>query len=64
MTYKDDEYYEKERTVQVNSTNYMTQEEVAEALGIKRQAVNNIEKLALRKLKYIITRKYTKDDLL
>jgi DNA-binding XRE family transcriptional regulator len=64
MTYKDDEYYEKERTVQVNSTNYMTQEEVAEALGIKRQAVNNIEKLALRKLKYIIARKYTKEDLI
>lgn len=64
MTYKDDEYYEKERTVQVNSTNYMTQEEVAEALGIKRQAVDNIEKLALRKLKYIIARKYTKEDLI
>jgi DNA-binding XRE family transcriptional regulator len=64
MTYKDDEYYEKERTIQLNNTNYMTQEEVAEVLGIKRQAVNNIEKNALRKLKYIITRKYTKGDLL
>jgi DNA-binding XRE family transcriptional regulator len=42
----------------------MTQEEVAEVLGVKRQAVNNIEKKALRKLKYIITRKYAKGDLL
>ena len=45
-------------------TDGMTQEEVAEVMGIKRQAVNNIEKLALRKLKYIIARKYTKGDLL
>jgi DNA-directed RNA polymerase sigma subunit (sigma70/sigma32) len=42
----------------------MSQHEVAEALGIKRQAVNNIEKKALRKLKYIITRKYKKEDFL
>ena len=64
MTYKDDEYYEKERTVQVNSTNYMTQEEVAEVLGMKRQQINSIEKLALRKLKYIIVRKHKREDLL
>ena len=55
---------EKENTQERLLTDGMTQEEVAEALGIKRQAVNNIEKKALRKLKYIITRKYTKGDLL
>ena len=42
----------------------MTQEEVAEALGMKRQTVNNIEKLALRKLKSRISKLYKKDDLL
>jgi DNA-binding XRE family transcriptional regulator len=42
----------------------MTQEEVAEALGIKRQAVNTIEKMALRKLKYRIMRLYKKEDLI
>jgi DNA-directed RNA polymerase sigma subunit (sigma70/sigma32) len=47
-----------------NNNNNMSQHEVAEALGIKRQAVNNIEKKALRKLKYIITRKYKKEDFL
>ena len=42
----------------------MTQEEVAEALGMKRQTVNNIEKLALRKIKNRLVRKYKKEDLL
>jgi len=42
----------------------MTQEEVAVALGMKRQTVNNIEKLALRKIKNKLARKYKKEDLL
>jgi DNA-directed RNA polymerase sigma subunit (sigma70/sigma32) len=42
----------------------MTQEEVAEVLGMKRQQVNNIEKLALRKIKNRLARKYKKEDLL
>ena len=42
----------------------MTQEEVAEVLGMKRQQVNNIEKLALRKLKSRLSRLYNKDDLI
>jgi len=45
-------------------TDGMTQEEVAEVLGVKRQAVNNIEKKALRKLKYMLVRKFRKEDLL
>jgi len=31
---------------------------------MKRQAVNNIEKLALRKIKNRLARKYKKEDLL
>ena len=42
----------------------MTQQEVAEALGMKRQTVNNIEKVALRKIKNKLARKYKKEDLL
>lgn len=42
----------------------MTQQEVADALGMKRQTVNNIEKLALRKLKSRLNRLYKKEDLL
>jgi len=42
----------------------MTQDEVAEALGMKRHQVDKLEKLALRKLKYIVLRKNKKEDLL
>jgi DNA-binding XRE family transcriptional regulator len=42
----------------------MTQQEVADALGMKRQTVNNIEKVALRKVKNRLARKYKKEDLL
>jgi len=42
----------------------MTQQEVAEALGMKRQTVNNIEKRALRKVKNKLNRLYKKEDLI
>ena len=42
----------------------MTQEEVGNVLGMKRQQVDKIEKLALRKLKSRINRLYKKEDLL
>lgn len=42
----------------------MTQDEVAEALGMKRHQVDKLEKLALRKLKYIVLRKNKKEDFL
>jgi DNA-directed RNA polymerase sigma subunit (sigma70/sigma32) len=42
----------------------MTQEEVGEVLGMKRQQVDKVEKLALRKLKSRINRLYKKEDLL
>lgn len=41
----------------------MTQQEVADAMGITRQAVQNIEKTALRKLKMaLLKRGFTLDD--
>ena len=64
MPKKESQQLKKEPQQERMLTDGMTQEEVAEVLGVKRQAVNNIEKNALRKLKYIITRKYTKGDLL
>jgi len=42
----------------------MTQQEVADALGMKRQTVNNIEKIALRKVKNKLNRLYKKEDLI
>jgi DNA-directed RNA polymerase sigma subunit (sigma70/sigma32) len=42
----------------------MTQEEVGEVLGMKRQQVDKVEKLALRKLKSRLSRLYNKDDLI
>jgi len=42
----------------------MTQEEVGEVLGMKRQQVDKLEKLALRKLKSRLSRLYNKDDLI
>lgn len=56
---------ELKKDVQERLTNDgMTQQEVADALGMKRQTVNNIEKLALRKIKNRLARKYKKEDLL
>ena len=53
------------RNTQERLTNEgMTQQEVADALGMKRQTVNNIEKVALRKVKNRLARKYKKEDLL
>jgi DNA-directed RNA polymerase sigma subunit (sigma70/sigma32) len=44
--------------------NYFTQAEVAEILQIPRFKVEQIERMALRKLAFIIKRKYKKEDLL
>ena len=53
------------RNTQERLTNEgMTQQEVADALGMKRQTVNNIEKVALRKVKNRLAKKYKKEDLL
>ena len=45
-------------------TDGMTQHEVADVLGISRSQVDTLEKKALRKLKYLLKTKYTKDDFL
>ena len=42
----------------------MTQQEVADALGMKRQTVNNIEKKAMLKVTRKLNRIYKKEDLL
>ena len=46
------------------SDNHFTQEEVAYILQIPRFKVEQIEKMALRKLAFIIKRKYKKEDVL
>jgi DNA-directed RNA polymerase sigma subunit (sigma70/sigma32) len=43
---------------------YMTQEEVAIELNLTRSKVDLIERIALRKLKYKMLKKYKKEDLL
>jgi DNA-directed RNA polymerase sigma subunit (sigma70/sigma32) len=44
--------------------NHFTQAEVAYILEIPRHKVEQIERLALRKLAFIIKRKYKKEDVL
>jgi len=46
------------------SDNHFTQEEVAYILQIPRFKVEQIERMALRKLAFIIKRKYKKEDVL
>jgi DNA-directed RNA polymerase sigma subunit (sigma70/sigma32) len=46
------------------SDNHFTQEEVAYILQITRFKVEQIERMALRKLAFIIKRKYKKEDVL
>jgi DNA-directed RNA polymerase sigma subunit (sigma70/sigma32) len=42
----------------------MTQHEVAEALDLTRSQVNTIEQMAIRKIKYLIKRKYKREDFI
>jgi len=45
--------------------NHMTQHEVAEVMGISRSQVDTIEKKALRKLKFALSRKnFNKNDFI
>ena len=46
------------------SDNYFPQEEVAYILQIPRFKVEQIERMVLRKLAFIIKRKYKKEDIL
>jgi DNA-directed RNA polymerase sigma subunit (sigma70/sigma32) len=47
-----------------NNEGYMSQEEVAIALGLSRNRISEIENKALRKLRYHIKWRYKKEDLL
>jgi DNA-directed RNA polymerase sigma subunit (sigma70/sigma32) len=59
--YRDEEWYNTERLIQ-NNNNYMSQLEVAQALGMSRSQVEAVERKALRKLKHLINEKYKKED--
>jgi len=61
MMYRDEEWYNTERLIQ-NNNNYMSQLEVAQALGMSRSQVDAVEKKAIRKLKHLINEKYKKED--
>jgi DNA-directed RNA polymerase sigma subunit (sigma70/sigma32) len=47
-----------------NNKGHMSQEEVANALGLSRNRISEIENKALRKLRYHIKWRYKKEDLL
>jgi DNA-directed RNA polymerase sigma subunit (sigma70/sigma32) len=54
----------KENILEKIMTDGMTQHEVAAALNISRSQVDTIEKMALRKIRYLIQRKYNKEDFI
>ena len=46
-----------------NNEGYMTQQEVADELGMSRSRVSEVEKKALRKFKYFLLKKHKKEDV-
>ena len=46
-----------------NDEGHMSQEEVAEILGMSRSRVSEVEKKALRKFKYFLLKKYKREDI-
>ena len=46
-----------------NNEGYMTQQEVADVLGLSRHTINKVEQKALRKFKYYLLQKHKKQDL-
>jgi DNA-directed RNA polymerase sigma subunit (sigma70/sigma32) len=47
-----------------NNENYMSQQEVADELGLSRSRVSEIESMALRKFKYHLLKKYSLGDVI
>lgn len=58
-----DDYDFQERKQPQNNEGYMSQTEVALALGLSRNRVSEIEAKALRKFKYYLLKKYLKEDV-
>lgn len=46
-----------------NNEGYMTQQEVANVLGLSRHTINKVEQKALRKFKYYLLQKHKKEDV-
>jgi predicted XRE-type DNA-binding protein len=59
----EDEYEEPKGKVPQNNEGHMSQQEVAEVLGMSRSRVSELEKKALRKFKYYLLKKYKEEDL-
>jgi predicted XRE-type DNA-binding protein len=59
----EDEYEEPTDKVPQNNEGHMSQQEVAEVLGMSRSRVSEVEKKALRKFKYYLLKKYKEEDL-
>jgi len=59
----DDEYEEPTGKVPQNNEGYMTQQEVADALGLTTVQVDAAERKGLRMFKYYLLQKYKKEDL-
>jgi len=60
---EEDEYEEPTDKVPQNNEGHMSQQEVAEVLGMSRSRVSELEKKALRKFKYYLLKKYKEEDL-
>jgi len=59
----EDEYEEPASKTPQNNEGHMSQQEVAEVLGMSRSRVSEVEKKALRKFKYFLLKKYKEEDL-
>jgi len=59
----EDEYEEPTDKVPQNNEGHMSQQEVADVLGMSRSRVSELEKKALRKFKYYLLKKYKEEDL-
>jgi predicted XRE-type DNA-binding protein len=59
----DDEDEEPTGKVPQNNEGHMSQQEVADVLGMSRSRVSEVEKKALRKFKYFLLKKHKREDV-